>query len=58
LELNPESERNVKSKNDQLFRSDKTPQIKKNNNFFNSNGTIEEKKSDLPNLHAVNNDEY
>lgn len=50
--LNPESERNVKSKHEHLFRSDKSPLTKKNNNFFSANSTIEEKKSELPNLHS------
>ena len=53
--ISPESERNVKSKHEQFFRSDKSPVVKKNNNFFSANSTIEEKKSEFPNVFQSNN---
>ena len=55
--LGTETERNVKSKHEQLFRSERSPMTKKSNNFLIGNNLQDEKKSEFPNLYLNNNNQ-
>lgn len=52
--IGTETERNVKTKHEHLFRSERSPNVKKNNNFLIGNNFHEENKSEFPQLNINN----
>jgi hypothetical protein len=55
--IGTETERNVKSRHEHLFRSERSPNVKKSNNFLIGNNQNEENKSEFPQLYLNNNNQ-